>query len=69
MKDIVAFYVPYLCGVLDTLVKTQAHEYAVDHRKEIEETVWSIVKDAWAGGQKSQKEFMENGQVLGSGGA
>ena len=65
MKGIVEFYVPYLCGVLDTLVKTQRYEYAVDHQKEIEETVWSIVKDAWAGGQKSQKEFMEHDQVLG----
>jgi len=64
--EIVAFYVPYLCGTFDIVAKCQDWGFAVDHKVEIEETVMSIARDAWAAGQKSVRERVQRESVLGS---
>ena len=64
--SIVGFYVPYLCGVFDTVVKCKDFGYACDEQVEIEEVVMSITRDAWAAGEKAQKGRMQREEVLGS---
>lgn len=43
--EVVEFYVPYLCGVLDTLTEFKTALYAGDVKKVIKETVESILRD------------------------